>query len=86
MDYDALAEALQSGHLFAAAADVFPEEPLPPGSPLLKLPNYILTPHIAGGTKQAAEKAARIAAGELGRYLAGEPLRYCMNPQASSGS
>jgi len=29
MDYDALADALRSGHLFAAAADVFPEEPLP---------------------------------------------------------
>lgn len=33
MDYDALAAALKSGHLFAAAADVFPEEPLPVNSP-----------------------------------------------------
>ena len=81
LDYDATAEALRSGQLFAAAADVFPEEPLPPDFPLRGLPNFIMTPHIAGGTRQAAEKAARIAAAELRLFLAGEPLRYCANPQ-----
>jgi D-3-phosphoglycerate dehydrogenase len=80
-DYDALANALRSGHLYAAAADVFASEPLPPGSPLRELPNFIMTPHIAGGTRQAAIKATRIAAEELGRYLQGEPLRYCANPE-----
>jgi D-3-phosphoglycerate dehydrogenase / 2-oxoglutarate reductase len=83
MDYDALAEALASGHLFAAAADVFPLEPLPADSPLLRLPNFVMTPHIAGGTKQAAMKAAQIAAGELIRYLSGKPLRHSANPQVS---
>lgn len=81
VDYDALAEALASGHLFAAAADVFAVEPLSSGSPLLKLPNFIMTPHIAGGTRQAAEKAAAIAVQELQLYLEGKPLRYCANPQ-----
>lgn len=81
MDYDALAEALQTGHLFAAAADVFPEEPLPADSPFLQFPNFIMTPHIAGGTKQAAEKAATIAAEELKLFLDGKPLRYCANPK-----
>ncbi len=84
MDYDALAEALISGHLFAAAADVFSAEPLPPNSPLLRLPNFVMTPHIAGGTRQAAEKAAAIAAQELQLYLDGKPLRYCVNPQLRS--
>ena len=82
MDYDAVAEALRSGHLFAAAADVFPEEPLPATSPLLRLPNFILTPHIAGGTRQAAEKAATIAAEELRRYVEGASLHFCANPEA----
>ncbi len=81
MDYGAVAEALRSGRLFAAAADVFPSEPLPPGSELRQLPNFILTPHIAGGTRQAAEKAAAIAAEELRLFLTGSPLRYCANPQ-----
>jgi D-3-phosphoglycerate dehydrogenase len=81
LDYDALAEALRSKHLFAAAADVFPEEPLPADSPLLKLVNFVMTPHTAGGTRQAAEKAATIAAAEVRRFLSGEPLLYCANPQ-----
>jgi D-3-phosphoglycerate dehydrogenase len=81
MDYDAVASALCSGHLYAAAADVFPAEPLAHDSSLLQLPNFIMTPHIAGGTRQAAIKATRIASEELGRYLKGERLRYCANPE-----
>jgi D-3-phosphoglycerate dehydrogenase len=80
LDYGALAEALSSGHLFAAAADVFTDEPLPVDSPLLAFPNFVMTPHIAGGTRQAAEKAATIAAEEVRRFLNGEPLLYCANP------
>ena len=76
MDYDAVAEALTTGHLFAAAADVFPVEPLPENSPLLRLPNFVFTPHLAGGTRQAAEKAAAIASQELRLFLDGKPLRY----------
>jgi D-3-phosphoglycerate dehydrogenase len=81
MDYTAIEQALRSGHLFAAAADVFPEEPLPSSSTLLQLPNFVLTPHIAGGTKQAAIKATRIAAEELQSYLQNGTLRYCANPE-----
>jgi D-3-phosphoglycerate dehydrogenase len=79
VDYEALEGALRSGHLFAAAADVFPEEPLPKSSSLLSLPNFVMTPHIAGGTRQAAEKACRIAAEEVKRFLNGEPLRFWAN-------
>jgi D-3-phosphoglycerate dehydrogenase / 2-oxoglutarate reductase len=41
-----------------------------------------MTPHIAGASKQTAEKAARIAAGEIRRFLQGEPLEHCLNPEA----
>lgn len=81
LDYAALEAALRSGHLFAAAADVFPEEPLPPTSSLLTLPHFVVTPHIAGGTRQAAEKAAGMAAAEVKRYLKEEPLCFCANPE-----
>ena len=86
LDYNALVDALRSGHLFAAAADVFPTEPLPLDSPLLALSNFVMTPHLAGGTRQAAEKAATIAAEEVRRFLAGEPLRFCANPELASSA
>ncbi len=81
LDYDAVCDALDSGHLWGAGFDVYPEEPVPPNSRLLRTPNIVMTPHIAGASKQTAEKAARIAAGEVGRYVRGEPLAHCANPQ-----
>src|SRR4029079_9468556 len=50
----ALVAALQDGQVAAAALDVFPKEPLKE-SPLQKLENVILTPHIAGSTNEAQE-------------------------------
>jgi D-3-phosphoglycerate dehydrogenase len=44
-----------------------------------------MTPHIAGASKQTAEKAARIAAGEVRRFLNHEPLEHCVNPEAVAG-
>ncbi|KRE71029.1 2-hydroxyacid dehydrogenase [Arthrobacter sp. Soil762] len=82
LDYDALCDALDSGHLFGAAFDVFPEEPIPAGSRLLTTPNIVMTPHLAGASKQTAAKAAAIIAGDVGRYLRGEPLAHCANPDA----
>ncbi|WP_427006206.1 2-hydroxyacid dehydrogenase [Pseudarthrobacter sp. H2] len=82
LDYDALCDALDSGHLFGAAFDVFPEEPIPAGSRLLTTPNIVMTPHLAGASKQTAAKAATIIAGDVGRYLRGEPLAHCANPDA----
>jgi len=86
LDYNALYDALVDGHLYAAAADVFDQEPLPADYPLLELPNFAMTPHIAGGTKQAALKAADIAAGEVLRFLSHQPLRHCANPAVLAGN
>lgn len=47
VDEEALAEALESGHLGAAGLDVFDAEPLPRGSPLRSAPNLVLTDHAA---------------------------------------
>jgi phosphoglycerate dehydrogenase-like enzyme len=73
VDTNALVEALQSSRI-RAALDVTDPEPLPEGHPLWNCPNLLLTPHVAGSTPQFAPRALRTAAGELRRYLAGEPL------------
>jgi D-3-phosphoglycerate dehydrogenase len=85
VDYDAVCDALDSGHLWGAGFDVFPEEPIPADSRLLTTPHIVMTPHIAGASKQTAEKAARIAAGEVRHFLCGEPLEHCLNPEAAAG-
>lgn len=74
LDYEALCDGLESGHLGAAALDVYDEEPLPEGHRLLGAPRLVLSPHIAGATKETAQRAARIAAEEVGRYVRGEEL------------
>jgi phosphoglycerate dehydrogenase-like enzyme len=71
---DALVEALQSGRI-RAALDVMSPEPLPEGHPLWSCPNLLLTPHVAGSSPQFAPRALHIAAEELRRFIAGEPLQ-----------
>ena len=73
VDTDALVEALNAGRV-RAALDVTEPEPLPDGHPLWSCPNLLLTPHVAGSSPQFAPRALGIAADELRRYIAGEPL------------
>ncbi len=54
---EALAEALKSGSLAGAGIDVFSEEPIQPGNPILSAPNVILTPHIGASTAQGQLRA-----------------------------
>ncbi|BBK32772.1 D-3-phosphoglycerate dehydrogenase [Stella humosa] len=78
VDYDALHDALASGHLRGAMLETFAIEPPPPDWPLLKLPNVTLTPHIAGASLRTVTYAAARVADEVRRYLAGEPpLQPC---------
>lgn len=81
LDYDALCDALEAGHLYGTGLDVYPSEPLPAGSRLRSIPSAVLTPHLAGASKPTAHKAAEIGAAEVGRYLRGEPLQHCANPE-----
>jgi D-3-phosphoglycerate dehydrogenase / 2-oxoglutarate reductase len=75
VDYDALYDALASGHLGGAMLETFAVEPVPPDWPLLRLPNVTLTPHIAGASVKTVTLAADLAAEEVRRYLTGEPPR-----------
>lgn len=84
LDYDALCDALESGHLAAAALDVYDEEPPPEGSRLFEAPNLVLSPHMAGATRQTAHRAADLAAAEVRRYVRGERLAEVANREALS--
>jgi D-3-phosphoglycerate dehydrogenase len=59
IDEEALARALTGGNLAGAALDVFESEPLSLDSPLLELPNVVLTPHLGASTVEAQELVAR---------------------------
>lgn len=60
LDYDALADALDRGHLRGAALDVFPEEPLRASSRLIGVPGLTMTPHLAGATEEVTDRQSQI--------------------------
>lgn len=80
LDYAPLPEALHSGRLGALALDVYDVEPPPADWALREAPNVIATPHLAGASRQTAERAAQIVAAEVGRYARGEKLANVANP------
>ena len=92
IDEGALVEALESGHVGAAALDVFEVEPLPEDHPLRRLPNVILTPHAVGHTDEALEAIPRMAAANVEQLLSFQIPASCKNKvveaawRANSGS
>lgn len=72
VDIDALAAALETGHLAGTAIDVFPVEPRGNGeefvSPLRGIYNAILTPHVGGSTQEAQENIGTEVAEKLVKY------------------
>ncbi len=71
VDHAALLQALQEKHLAGAALDVFPQEPLPADNPVWKQPNVIVSPHVAGISKNFDAHATDLFAANLRRYIDG---------------
>ena len=70
VDEAALAHALREGRLGGAALDVFEREPLPAASPLTGCPRLLLTPHIAGVTRDSNERVSSLIASKVAAALA----------------
>lgn len=68
VDEVALANALREKQINMAALDVYPMEPLPAGSPLIALPNVVLTPHTGGGSYRSWEIDMPAALGNIQKY------------------
>ena len=79
VDEKALIKALKEGWIKGAALDVYVNEPLPENSPLLKLDNIVLTPHIGSAAVETRNRMAELAAENLSAVLSGNLPRYLAN-------
>ena len=79
VDHNALIPLLRDRKIAGAALDVFPVEPLPADSPMWKLPNVIITPHIAGFSPHYDERAVELFNQNLQRYIENLPLYNRLN-------
>ncbi|MNW61588.1 putative 2-hydroxyacid dehydrogenase [compost metagenome] len=80
IDEEALADALEGGHLGAAALDVFSHEPLPADSRLRTLDQVLLSPHAAWFSPEAMADLPVHTAQNAIEFLAGRPVGSIVNP------
>ncbi|MFI3174608.1 MAG: C-terminal binding protein [Bacillota bacterium] len=76
---DDLLVALKEKHIAGAAIDVVEVEPMNPGQELFALDNFLITPHIAWYSEEAALELKRKVAEEASRFVKGEKLLYPVN-------
>jgi D-3-phosphoglycerate dehydrogenase len=77
VDEAALVEAIRSGKVAGAALDVFETEPYT--GPLLELPQVVVTPHLAGSTAEAQDRAGVVIAEQVAAALDGAIVRTAVN-------
>lgn len=82
VDEPALVAALQAGRIGGAALDVYAAQPLAADHPLRTLPNVVLSPHVAGLSRESAAKMSEVAATDVVRVLRGERPLHLVNPEA----
>jgi (S)-sulfolactate dehydrogenase len=73
VDETAVADALRAGVLGGAALDVFDHEPLGAGSPLAGCPRLILTPNVAGVSRESNDRVSSLIAGKVAAALTARP-------------
>lgn len=81
IDEEALADALEEGHLAGAALDVFRKEPLSKDSRLWTVPNLLITPHVAGNLTLdvTKDKNVQMFCEDLKNYADGNPLQHVVD-------
>jgi D-3-phosphoglycerate dehydrogenase len=82
VDEAALIAALRSGHLAGAGLDTFAVEPLPPTSELRRMPNLLLSPHVAGQTGSALLRVGHAAVQAILDEFDGRRPAFVVNPEA----
>ncbi len=80
-DEEALIDALQRGLIAGAGLDVFETEPADPESPLFRMDNVIVTPHIASATSRMMPETRRRLGQEIALVLQGRWPRSAVNPE-----
>lgn len=82
LDEAALLALLETGHLGGVALDVFATEPLPSGHPFWRHPRVLVSPHASAVTARFWEREMGLIVENIGRYLAGAPLRNLVDLEA----
>ena len=82
VDGPALERALVEGWIAGAGLDVMPEEPWPAESPLWRMDNVLITPHIAGDSSQRAGRDMQVFCENVGRFVRGKPLASVVDLEA----
>jgi phosphoglycerate dehydrogenase-like enzyme len=80
VERDALLDALSQNRIAGAGLDVFHDEPLKPGDPLVTLPSVVLSPHNAGQTPEVIRDGLLRAIENVENYLAGKPTDVVVAP------
>jgi phosphoglycerate dehydrogenase-like enzyme len=79
IDQAAMVRALTAKRIKGAGLDVFEHEPLPPGDPMYRLENVLLSPHCADHTAEWLNRAMRFFLEQYRRFANGEPLENVVN-------
>jgi len=81
VDEPALIAALKNGEIAGAGLDVLVEEPFPADHPFMKMPNVVLTPHMAAQSQETVSKLVTMAAEGTLAVLRGEKWPHVANPE-----
>ncbi len=84
VDEPSLIRVFQDRPDLTAILDVTSPEPPAPDSPILRMRNVILTPHIAGSQDHECRRMGQLMVGECRRYLANEPLQTSVTREAAA--
>ena len=75
VETNALLKALSEKQIFGAGLDVIDPEPLPESHPMWEMDNVVITPHIAGNSRERAQRNETVVIENLKRFFNGLPLQ-----------